>query len=430
MAIDFMCPACRKEYEVSDNLGGKKAQCKECGAIIRIPLPPPPPRRPERTPEVVLDAIPIPPRRPAVPPTRRYPSGWSPQSPYPVRRRSPATLLFLLGTLGVLLGMVGVWAYNDAKDSEPPPLPPAALPPRPVVPEPSRDPVTNEIIPAAIFPARGPGRVIEPGVRVFEVSATGNPLVPTTSMTVWLYLPDRELDLRSLPCVVIAPARSQVVTGMWLGDKDRAEHLPYVRAGYAVLAYSLDGSFEFGPGPKTNPELGTACSKFVASNAGLFNADAAMRWMLRNAPEVDSERIYAAGHNSAGTVALLLAEHNPRIRACAVFAPRSDTTKAFPGDQLTGIKAIAPSSQSIFAEFNPAHHCGLVKCPIYLFQAQDDDVVEYEQSRALAQGLREMAKRVTFDVVESGGHYDGMIQVGIPRAMEFFTKNGSKISGK
>ena len=37
MAISFKCAGCGKQYSVGDQLGGKKAQCKNCGAVMKIP---------------------------------------------------------------------------------------------------------------------------------------------------------------------------------------------------------------------------------------------------------------------------------------------------------------------------------------------------------------------------------------------------------
>lgn len=37
MSISVTCQNCRKEYRVDDRLGGKKARCKQCGAIMEVP---------------------------------------------------------------------------------------------------------------------------------------------------------------------------------------------------------------------------------------------------------------------------------------------------------------------------------------------------------------------------------------------------------
>ena len=38
MAISFKCDGCAKQYNVKDELAGKRAQCKKCGQVMKIPL--------------------------------------------------------------------------------------------------------------------------------------------------------------------------------------------------------------------------------------------------------------------------------------------------------------------------------------------------------------------------------------------------------
>ena len=37
MSIEFDCATCGKHFNVSDALAGKRAKCKVCGNIIKIP---------------------------------------------------------------------------------------------------------------------------------------------------------------------------------------------------------------------------------------------------------------------------------------------------------------------------------------------------------------------------------------------------------
>ena len=62
-----------------------------------------------------------------------------------------------------------------------------------------------------------------------------------TAASCYLYLPPGKHAPKSLPCVLIAPAGSTCWRAWTLGDGDSPEHMPYVKAGYAVLAYELDG---------------------------------------------------------------------------------------------------------------------------------------------------------------------------------------------
>jgi dipeptidyl aminopeptidase/acylaminoacyl peptidase len=246
-------------------------------------------------------------------------------------------------------------------------------------------------------------------------------------MTVWVYLPDAPHEPRSLPCVVVAPAGSVIITGMDLGDGDRAEHLPYVPAGYAVLSYSLDGHLADAQ-HASDAQLARAAGEFVAARAGLSNATTAIDWMLENFPEVDPDRLYTAGHSSAGTMALLLAENDGRIKACAAFDPRSNTEGNFGWLQRAALSRTIPAVDQIFTTYNPAKHAAEMKCPVLLFHAQDDPVVPVSETQAFASALQSAGKDVTVDLVPSGGHYEPMVSQGIPRALAFFAAHGSGAS--
>ena len=64
-----------------------------------------------------------------------------------------------------------------------------------------------------------------------------------------------------------------------------------------------------------------AARAFQAAGAGLKNAQAALELALKAMPNIDPERIFAAGHSSAGGHALYLAAEERRIRAVAAYAP-------------------------------------------------------------------------------------------------------------
>ena len=55
---------------------------------------------------------------------------------------------------------------------------------------------------------------------------------------LWIYEPEGS---EKRPCILIAPAGSTLMEGMSLGEEDQDEHVPYVQAGFVVIAYSLDG---------------------------------------------------------------------------------------------------------------------------------------------------------------------------------------------
>src|SRR5262245_35182109 len=58
---------------------------------------------------------------------------------------------------------------------------------------------------------------------------------------VWIYLPMGASTNTPLACVLVPPAGTPLFHGGRLSEEDRAEHLPYVTAGFAVVAFDLSG---------------------------------------------------------------------------------------------------------------------------------------------------------------------------------------------
>jgi dienelactone hydrolase len=272
------------------------------------------------------------------------------------------------------------------------------------------------------LPELGDSTQLEPGVEFYEVhlpggGQVGNPLtMPGHGGKLWLYLPEGDHAPHSLPCILIAGAGTNLMTGMTLGDGDRPEHLPYVRAGFAVLAYELDGML---PEPKPTNDAGFApyIRAFVDAEAGLVNMRVAMEFANTRVPAIDPKRIYAAGHSSAATLALLVAENEPRIAACVAFAPVVDVNEHIPAPARQAVSVIVPGADQLFSRFNPHTGESNINCPLFLFVARDDQLAQ--QDGELAGRLVAMGKKVTFTTVQSGGHYDPMIKTGIPKAIDW-----------
>ena len=263
------------------------------------------------------------------------------------------------------------------------------------------------------LPDIGPGREIQPGVMFQEVRLPGGDK-PGFAGKLWLYLPPGDHAPQSLPCVLITAGGSSLLKGIHLSEYARAEQLPYVRAGFAVLAYELDGAL---PGGRkaSEAEMNEAMARFLAARAGLVNAHVALQFVLKKVPQVDPRRIYTAGHSSAATTAMLFAEHEPAIRGCAAYAPAIDLVKHF-GAEVVQVLHDA-GLDDLTVRHAPINHESKLSCPILLFHARDDGTVPVADTEACAERLDALGKSVTLVVVPSGGHYDSMIREGIPRGI-------------
>lgn len=197
--------------------------------------------------------------------------------------------------------------------------------------------------------------------------------------------------------------------GMVLGEGDIDEHLPYQRAGYVVVAYDVSGPME---GESLDAAV-TAAKAFSEADAGVADGKRAIDYAI-DSLKVDKNKIAVAGHSSAATIALTLAEHDPRVKACLSYAPIIDVP-AHIGETLQGLEAEIPGVTEKLRNFSPLGEVDGYATPTLLFFAQDDTTVPREPIAAFA------AKHTNVELVEvpSGGHYDSMISKGIPAGLAF-----------
>ncbi len=453
MALEFRCSQCGQTYTRSDDWAGKVIDCEACGKAMRIPsprvgTPAAGVQAASRSPMIERTTTAAPAMVAASPPIRRGrtdddAAGETIGGPVPAKQSSPLRIFFggLVAVL-VVLGAVGrfvirpyrAWQKAQAISSQPKPLPKEAMPlvlktgaPSPVA-SPARGPWRMPALPEV-----GDGTQLEPGIEFHEVhlpggGQVGNPMtMPGHGGKLWLYLPEGDHPPHSLPCILIAGAGSNLITGMTLGDGDRPEHLPYVRAGFAVLAYELDGMLPK-PEPKDDAGFAPYIRAFVDAEAGLVNMRVALAFATTRVPEIDPRRIYAVGHSSAATLALLVAENEPRIAACVAFAPVVEVKTHIPAPAQAAVSQMVPGADQLFTRFNPRTGESNIKCPLMIFVARDDPLAE--QDGELAGRLVAMGKRVTMSTVQTGGHYAPMIKTGIPKAISWLKSLQQRPDGR
>lgn len=223
---------------------------------------------------------------------------------------------------------------------------------------------------------------------------------------------------RSLACVLVASAGSTLLHGATVPDVSYvAETRPYVDAGFAVLGVSLDGPI-LNKDRATDRDYSRAYEQFRRSGAGTVNVRNAVEFLTNNVPQVDPKRIYIAGHSSAATLALLAAEHEPRLKGCIAYAPATDVVARLKNviDDSAASRAL-PGVAEFAKQSSPLTHVSKIGCPVFLFHAADDSNVPVADSRRFAELLKSNGKSVTYVEVPTGNHYDSMIQQGIPRAI-------------
>jgi dipeptidyl aminopeptidase/acylaminoacyl peptidase len=254
--------------------------------------------------------------------------------------------------------------------------------------------------------------MIEDGV-MFQEAVLKSGTIP---MKVWYYQPEKPQG--KLALVLVPPAGSTLVSGMGLNDGDREEHFPYVRAGFAVASFEIDGQVA---DDASDAMIFKAAREFRDSKAGINNAKAALDFILAKCPDVDPDRVFIAGHSSAATLALLVASHDARIKGCISYCGCTDVEERL-AKAIPDLNRAIPGYRDFIRFSSPKTHVDKLTCPTFLFHASDDDNVPTSQTITFAALLKKTNKEVTVDVSAKGGHYDSMIKSGIPKGIAWLKK--------
>jgi len=261
------------------------------------------------------------------------------------------------------------------------------------------------------LPPDPPPRLIEAKVRFHQVTLSKFSEHPR----LWVYEPVD--DHRIHPCIFIAAAGSPLITGMSLSEGDQAEHLPYARAGFTVVAYDVSGQ-----GPPANP---ITSKLFAKRRLGIDNAKAAIDAALAH-EAIDPLRLYAVGHSSAGTLALQIAADDSRIRGCVAFAPVTDEKRWVDMVAMSQVQVNAPDMPALIAQYSPIANVDNLHCPVMLFTANDDQTVATSTVQSYTEKLKAVNPDVSLVTATSGGHYDSMVKKGIPAAIEWLQRSRTK----
>ncbi|MEM6915716.1 MAG: DUF4190 domain-containing protein [Verrucomicrobiota bacterium] len=272
------------------------------------------------------------------------------------------------------------------------------------------------------FPDLGEGKEVgTSGVIQYFLETKG--AEPGHSMTFRVYVPPGQHAAATLPCVIVAPAGSDLLSGLALDDSDyHDETLPYAEAGMVVVNYSLDGVVL----GESDEEVTRSYEEFRSAGAGLVNARNAIELVRRNLPMVDQGRVFSAGHSSAGTLSLLNAAHFPELAGATSYAPAINLRSHF-ADLLGNffVDLVYPELWNFTKKFSPGTHASKVEVPVFLFYARDDSMVDLEEGRTFRFAVEDAGGEVTFSTVPSGGHYQSMIDRGIPEAIKWIQEQDS-----
>lgn len=266
------------------------------------------------------------------------------------------------------------------------------------------------------FPPIGSPKKVGDGILVYEINLKRE----NTTNNVWIYLSEKPTR-EKIPVVLIAPAGSHLVDGASLGESSRPEHIPYVKSGFAVVAYDIDGELK----GSSEQDIIRASVDFMKSNAGLANQKNALDYALAKFPIINAEQIFVAGHSSAATHSLLVGANESRIKGIISYAPATDIEK-FIGKDLEAYYDFIPGFQSFISQSSPINNVSKIKVPVFLFHSQADSVVSIKMTEEFAEKLKMSNSNVTFIKATKGDHYNSMIKEGIPKAIDWLNKQVKK----
>ncbi len=231
---------------------------------------------------------------------------------------------------------------------------------------------------------------------------------------VWLYLPG-ETPPRGL--VVVPPAGGTGFTAAELTEGDKPEHVPYVKAGYAVLSFNMRGTL---PPRAKRPQAEAAARGFVEGEGGLQDAVTALDLAVDElGDQLPAKRIFAAGHSSAASLVLALATREPRVQAVLAYAPVADFSSWIQDKPMSQIVEAVEGARELAHRQAPIRLVSSIRQPVFLFHAVDDPVVAVSESQRLATAFAGAGNRAKLVTVPTGGHYDAMVNAGIPAGIKW-----------
>jgi dipeptidyl aminopeptidase/acylaminoacyl peptidase len=247
---------------------------------------------------------------------------------------------------------------------------------------------------------------------------------PGQTMQFRVYLPNAQSPAQSIPCVLLAPAGTNMLHGNPLDGGDyHDEALPYSEAGMAVVCFSLDGEMTATPDSGDRAyglALSVAYRQFMASKAGVVNGRNALEFALAKLPQVNPKKIFAAGHSSAATVSLLMAANEERLAGAIAFAPVTDLSIRLEGiTQDPSVRTVLPGISTYLRTGSPVTYVDRYKCPLFVFHARDDTNEPFQNTENFVNQLKANSAKADFAIAETGDHYDSMIEAGIPQAIHW-----------
>jgi hypothetical protein len=422
------CPRCAHAYRLGNSLAGKSVECAACGAVIPVPNTSVTSLNAGLPSSIPLDHLREVLARAATAEMFSRPTAirvYLGQQRKPTLWEKPLTYA-VAGIVAVAALSIAALAFSHTRKSHALALDSSAFPLAPsaslssIVAKHAGGTADSPPMPTGDFPELPAPTTPADSVSAYRVAfPTGAPSFEL--MHVELLIPDHPRT--PTPCVFVAPAGSPCVTGKSLTAADLPELLPYADAGFIVCGYSLDGALA---DDADNAQFAVATEKFQRADAGLLNLRRAIDFVSARAPQADPRLFFAAGHSSAGTLALMLAAREPRIKAVAAYCPVVDILD-FNHAAIMSLDMIHPGAASFARDVSPISLANrMTSTPIFLFGSYQDQVVDPHTFAPFVAAVQAAHGHIVTSMTNRGDHYHAMIESGIPQGIAFFDQQLSQ----
>jgi hypothetical protein len=414
--MKLRCPKCSAGFEATatpDNVVG----CPNCGAKLKSPTPPPAAAAAKPAPKSVIEApAELVPGDDELRPRKR--------KKIARRRRTSGSPVSIAGL--VVIAVVGVGAYFAYRHL------PAILLKNDIsevmrqeqreknkaifgedVGDPSRvrfeypesfslEKQPKAYSPPSALPEIGAPVQVQAGVHYYAAKVGDD-----VKTDVRVYLPASKPATGKMPIVFMPTMGSNGLCGAPLSEHETLHHFVYANQGFAVVAYSLSG---FAPASPTTENVMAAITAYHLADGGMHDAKNAMAWAFGRFPDLDQDRMFAAGSYSGGTSALLLAANEPRIKGVAVYDAYLDLDAKHPNTRHTLRER--PGGKEFFRKINPRMNERRIKCPVFLYDGGFMGEAEQAQVRLKSYGNADVTVFSKFTQDEKS-----VVTVGMPKAV-------------
>jgi hypothetical protein len=216
-----------------------------------------------------------------------------------------------------------------------------------------------------------------------------------------IYLPTHPTK-QKLPCIFVAPSGTTPLYGQRLEPMNRPEYIHYVEAGYAVIAYDVDGVIPDMSAANEAPLLRNPdkivtdrLKSYKAADGGILNTKLAIDYAIARMPQIDPNAIYTAGSGSGGTIALMAAATDQRIKGAIAFTPVTDISKKFP-HLIENISKVVSRYPEAIERFSPYQNTTKIAKPLFIFQDDGSTINSVEDTNSFVELVSKSNPSVTF----------------------------------